>query len=94
MERGKSSTGEGCWDRARGEGGVDGGLTSQKGRALIRTPASEALCPSWAPPGLCQLSLLEPHPPSIAKPPTFKLPCLCLFVARIIITGKDKGLAV
>ena len=57
--RGESRAGEGCWERA----GVDGGLTGQRGKALIRTPASEALCPSWAPPVLCLLSLLEPHPP-------------------------------
>lgn len=40
--RGESIAGEGCWEGV----GVDGGLTSQSGRALIRTPASEALCPS------------------------------------------------
>lgn len=48
----------GGWDRA----GADGGLTGQRGRALIRTEASEALRPSQAPPVLRQLSLLEPHP--------------------------------
>lgn len=41
---------------------MDGGLAGQRGRALIRHWASEAQGPGWAPPGLCQRSLLEPHP--------------------------------
>lgn len=67
--------GRGRWGRLLGEGGVEAGLTGQKGRVPIRTPGgTEALRPSWAPPGLCQLSRLEPHPPPTAKPPTLQLP--------------------
>lgn len=82
--RGQSSSGEDCWERV----GVDGGLTGQKGRALIRISSSEALGRSWAPPA----SIGSPTgAPLAAKPPTFKLPSPQ--PVRIIFTEKDnKGI--
>ena len=68
--------------------GVDGGLTGQRGRALVRTPPLRL----WVPAGLPEASISSPSgAPLAAKPPTFKLPSPLL--VRIIITKKDnKGI--
>lgn len=86
--RGESSTGEGCRERA----GVDGGLTGQRGRALIRTSASRPYVPAGLPQASDSPPFWSPSPHPAAKPPMFKLPSP-LPVAQIIITGKDnKGI--